>query len=115
MRKGCVYWVDLGGSSGHEQHYRRPVIIVQDDLLNDVASTTVIVPCTSNMETATLKTSVKINTDDLQISGNTVALCHQVRVIDQNRIEESNCVGCLGAHQINSIDETIKVVFGLLG
>lgn len=110
MRKGEVYWVNLEGSD-HEQRNRRPVIIVQDDLINEIATTTIIVPCTGNLDTAEMRTAVRINTDNLQISGDTVALCHQVRVIDKERLG-NNCAGHLDVNQISKINETLQMVFG---
>ena len=43
MRRGQIWWTDVGGPSGSEPGYRRPAIIVSANKLNDTAISTVIV------------------------------------------------------------------------
>jgi mRNA interferase MazF len=50
MRRGEVWWVDLGDPRGSEPGYRRPVVIVSANRLNESGlSTTTIVVVSSNL------------------------------------------------------------------
>jgi mRNA interferase MazF len=42
MKRGEVWWADLGEPRGSEPAFRRPVVIVQDDLLAASALRTVM-------------------------------------------------------------------------
>lgn len=50
VSQGEVYWIDMVEPYGSEPGYRRPVVVVQNDLLNDSALRTALVcPVTSNL------------------------------------------------------------------
>ena len=50
MNRGEIWWADLAEPRGSEPGSRRPVLIVQDDLLNrSRLKTLMVVPLTSNL------------------------------------------------------------------
>src|SRR6185369_14129219 len=53
MKRGEIWWADLAEPRGSEPGDRRPVLIVQDDLLTASAlSTVMVVPLTTNLRRA---------------------------------------------------------------
>ena len=53
MQRGEIWWADLGEPRGSEPGLRRPVLIIQDDLLTQSAlATLMVVPLTSNIRRA---------------------------------------------------------------
>ena len=48
MTRGEIYWCDLNrGAIGSEQHGKRPVLVLQNDLANQLAPTVTVAPITS--------------------------------------------------------------------
>lgn len=50
MKRGDVYWADLGEAHGCEQGGKRPVVIIQNDKGNKFAQTLIVAPMTSALK-----------------------------------------------------------------
>ena len=88
MTRGDVYMLDFGIPFGSEPGMRRPVIIIQSDKENlNGLNTKVVVPLTSNTINADLKGNVFISKKDSGLSKDSVALVHQIIVVDKMRLE----------------------------
>ncbi len=111
MQKGDVYVADLNPVVGSEQAGMRPVVIVQNSLLNRFTRTIVVVPFTTNLKRAELPSAVLISKGDGGLDQDSVALCHQVRVLDKSRLQ--NRLGTLSAESISKINETLAFVLDL--
>ena len=88
MTRGDVYMLDFGIPFGSEPGMRRPVVIIQSDKENlNGLNTKVVVPLTSNTINADLKGNVFISKKDSGLSKDSVALVHQLIVVDKMRLE----------------------------
>ena len=88
MTRGDVYLLDFGVPFGSEPEMRRPVVIIQSDKENlNGLNTKVVVPLTSNTINADLKGNVFISKKDSGLSKDSVALVHQIIVVDKMRLE----------------------------
>lgn len=89
MIRGEVYMLDFGIPIGSEPGMRRPVVIIQADKENlNGLNTKVVVPLTSNTINAGLKGNVYIPKAESKLSKDSVALVHQIVVVDKTRLEE---------------------------
>ena len=50
IRRTEVHWVDLGAVVGSEQGGRRPILVLQDNIINERSSTTIGVVITSRRQ-----------------------------------------------------------------
>ena len=88
MTRGDVYMLDFGVPFGSEPGMRRPVVIIQSDKENlNGLNTKVVVPLTSNTINADLKGNVFISKNESGLSKDSVALVHQIIVVDKMRLE----------------------------
>ena len=88
MTRGDVYMLDFGIPFGSEPGMRRPVVIIQSDKENlNGLNTKVVVHLTSNTINADLKGNVFISKKDSGLSKDSVALVHQIIVVDKMRLE----------------------------
>ena len=88
MTRGDIYMLDFGIPFGSEPGMRRPVVIIQADKENlNGLNTKVVVPLTSNTINADLKGNVFISKKDSGLSKDSVALVHQIIVVDKMRLE----------------------------
>lgn len=107
--RGEIYYADLSPAYGSEQDGLRPVLIVQNDVGNRHAPTTIIAPLTSCLAKKPLPIHVEFTTTYLK--GTSVALLEQTRTIDKNRLKQR--MGWVSAEVMIEIDRALKISLGL--
>lgn len=108
VSRGDIWQVDLGYGEGSEQRGKKPCLVVQNDLGNKHASTTIIIPLTSKKKKFN-KTHVKIENHTLMIS---YALCEQIRVISTKRLMKKLSV--VSSVTMDEINEKLKIQLGII-
>ena len=111
MKRGDVYWANLDPRYGHEQSGQRPVILYQADRLIGATTTVIAVPLTSNVRLARLPTCILLPKGQANLSQDSVALAHQLRVLDKARIGKP--IGALSADFLARLDEIILATLGI--
>ena len=86
VMRGEVWLADLNPIRGSEQAGIRPVLIFQNDTINRFTTTVVTIPFTTNLRRARLPSCVLLTTGDGGLTSDSVALCHQLRVLDTLRL-----------------------------
>jgi mRNA interferase MazF len=112
MKRGEVWWADLGEPRGSEPAFRRPVVVVQDDLLTASALRTVmVVPLTSNLRRAEAAGNVLLAPAETGLDRESVALVCQVMTLDKDFLDE--LVGSLSGRARRRIDLGLALTLGL--
>jgi mRNA interferase MazF len=110
-RRGEVWLLDLGQpKDDHEQAGRRPAVILQTDDLS-VLSTVVIVPLTTQSKRAGFANTVWIPAKEAGQGCDSVALCHQIRVLDRRKLIRR--IGELAPERLSEIEVAVAFVLGL--
>ena len=109
MTRGDIYMLDFGIPFGSEPGRRRPVVIIQanKENLNNL-NTKVVVPLTSNTINAELRGNVFLPKKESGLSKDSVALVHQIIVVDKIRLEEK--IAKLPKNLLSKIEEEIDYV-----
>lgn len=110
VNRGDVYYANLSPSEGSEQGGSRPVVIVQNNLGNKHAPTTIVVPLTSRLAKKPLPTHIEVGTS-CGLLCDSVALCEQIRTIDKSRLTTK--LGLVDGATMDSIDKALKISLGL--
>ena len=84
--RGEVWLAELNPVRGSEQAGTRPVLILQTNAINRFTTTVLAVPFTTNLRRASLPSCVKVAVGEGGLSSESVALCHQLRVLDKTRL-----------------------------
>ena len=84
--RGELWWATLDPVVGSEQGGRRPVLILQNNAISSFTSTMVVVPLTTTLRRAQLPSSAFVPSAGTGLAGDSVALCHQLRVLDTARL-----------------------------
>ena len=109
MTRGDVYMLDFGIPLGSEPGMRRPVVIIQTDKDNlNGLNTKVVIPITSNTINADLKGNVFLPKKESGLSKDSVALIHQIVVVDKFRLEGK--ISKLPKNLLSRIEEEIDYV-----
>ena len=87
MRRGEIWWADLGPYRTQEQTGRRPVIVWQSDTLTRLLQSVLVVPLTTNLDRAKLAGTALIAASDGGLSSDSVALAFQMRAVPKNRLK----------------------------
>jgi mRNA interferase MazF len=109
MIRGDIYMLDFGIPFGSEPGRRRPVVIIQADKdnLNNL-NTKIVVPLTSNTINADMRGNVFLPKSKTGLSKDSVALTHQIVVVDKFRLDEK--ISKLPKNLLSKIEEEIDYV-----
>ena len=111
-RRGEIYLVALDPTVGHEIKKTRPALVIQNDITNEHAGTTVVAPITSTVRVPLSPTHVLIvKGEPSGLDATSVALFEQIRTIDRARLVKP--IGRLDHKAIAQVDEAIAVTLGL--
>lgn len=108
-RQGEVYWVDFGEPGRPEPGYRRPAVVVQNDVFSaSNIRTVVICPLTSNLRRAGAPGNVLLDLDDASLSRQSVVNISQIFTVNKRDLAEK--IGLLGAKRVREIVSGINVL-----
>jgi mRNA interferase MazF len=111
ISQGDVFWADLPEPEGSGSGFRRPVIIVQGDALNQSRIATVIsVPLTSNLKWADAPGNVLLKAKATGLPKDSVANVSQIVTLDRAALDAR--AGRLTARQLGLVLAGIDVVLG---
>lgn len=118
FKRGEIYRGNLNPQKGSEQAGRRPDLIFQINQLNNTALTTIIIPFTSKLKYKNLPSCVFVPKDEGGLETDSIALCHQIRVIDKNdglldKFGNAELMGKLPPTTMTLIEETAAITLGL--
>ena len=112
MRRGEIWWASLPDSQGLGPGYRRPVVIVQSDSLNESRINTVIVAIiTSNLNLAAAPGNVMIKQRVSMLSNDSIVNVSLVLTIDRSLLTE--VVSKLPDRIMDTIDDGLRLVMNL--
>ena len=104
-----IWLADLNPSIGTEPGKKRPVVIVQTDLLNETHLSTLICPITSNVQQEIELLRVHLKKGQLDKISD--VLVDQLRAIDNKRLISK--LGQLNRDQIQQLKSNLKIVLDL--
>lgn len=109
MRRGEIWMCDLGDGKGSEQVGVRPCLILQNDIGNKYAPTTVIAPLTSKIKKGNLPTHVTLDCNFLpKVSAVEV---EQIRIVSNARLLRK--MGQISKKQMKQVNEALMIELGL--
>jgi mRNA interferase MazF len=87
LKRGEVWWADLGDYRPREQTGRRPVVIWQSDILTRTLQSVLVVPLTTNLVRASLAGTALINSTPGGPHQDSVAPAFQMRAIPKSALQ----------------------------
>lgn len=108
IRQGDIYLADLNPAKGHARGFR-PVLVIQNDILNANLNTIVIVPITSNLNAKGKLTTYFLPKIVSGLNQDSVALLFQIRTIDKERLRKM--ITRLDRDEFIRIREQLKFIF----
>ncbi len=111
LKRGGLYVADLNPRHGTESGKFRPVVVLQNDLLNETGhSSTWEIPCTTNLTPPNLL-RVRLPKGCAGNEKECDVMIDQLRVIDNQRFRQ--CLSVIPRPLLNEIEEKVRVLGGL--
>lgn len=107
VKRGDIFWADLGNSGGCEQGGVRPVVILQNNIGNRYSPTVIVAAITSQANKAKLPTHVEISSQEYGLSKDSLILLEQIRTLDKKRIK--GYAATLSTTDMEKVDRALGV------
>ncbi len=109
IRQGGLYWIDLDAPEGSEPGYRRPYVVVQNNLFNASRIGTVLVcPLTTNRRRAAAPGNVLLRAGEGDLAYESVVNVSQVFTV--NKTDLGEYIGAVSPRRLREILDGIRLV-----
>ena len=113
IRRGDIVIVALDPTEGSEQRGTRPCLVVQNDVGNEHAPTTIIVPFSTSSGEELYPFEVLVPAEECALREDSVAICSQIRTVSiEHRIVEN--IGAISAERMAEVDTALEYSLGLI-
>lgn len=110
--RGDIVVVELDPTRGSEQRGTRPCLVVQNNVGNENAPTTIVVPFTTSFGERLYPFEVLVKADECNLQEDSVALCSQIRTVSiEHRI--TTVVGSIPDERMKDVDTALEYSLGL--
>jgi mRNA interferase MazF len=114
VKRGDVFWAELGPRSGAEQSGRRPVVVVSNDGFNRVGAwqSVIVAPLsTSPAQRRRGPTAIALPKGTAGLRQESIVLCHQVTALDRAKLVAR--IGELPGSALQRVDEGLRMALAL--
>jgi mRNA interferase MazF len=102
INQGDVFWFDLGEPSGSESGYRRPYVVVQNNIFNYSRINTVVVcAITSSLSRAAAPGNVLLEQGEANLPKRSVVNISQLFTVNKTDLREK--IGSLSTKRMNQV------------
>lgn len=113
VRRGDILVVKLSPTEGSEQRGTRPCLVVQNDVGNQNAPTSIIVPFTTSFAEELYPFEVLVDANECSLEEDSVVLCSQIRTVSvEHRVEER--IGSVPDERMDEVDKALEYSLGLV-
>lgn len=106
IKRGEIYYADLGYGYGSKQGGYRPVLILQNNLGNEKSNTTIVAPLTT-------RPKKKIGTHVSIIANLKMQTLLLEQIFTLNISELERRIGCVDKKILEEIDKKLKISLGI--
>ena len=111
ITQGDIWWADIPAPTGSGPGFRRPVLVVQGDALNQSRIATIVcVPLTSNLKWAAAPGNVQLPASASGLPKDSVANVSQIVSVDRGLLSERT--GRLSRSKMDMVLSGIDIVLG---
>lgn len=106
VRRGDIILVDLSNRVGFEQGGIRPCLVIQNDIGNINAPTTIVAPLTTRTKKSDLPTHMGID-----VKYPSMVMFEQITTIDKSRV--ISILDRINYKEMEEVDQKIKISLGV--
>ncbi len=106
IKRGDIFFADLGPVVGSEQDGVRPVLIVQNNIGNKHSPTVIVLPITSKVKNK-LPTHIPLKSNMCGLDKDSIILAEQLRTLDKSRLKSKVC--SLDSLTMEQVKQALKI------
>lgn len=112
MRRGEVWWAELGPPTGPGPGFRRPVLILQTNVFNESRLRTVVVAAiTSNLALAAAPGNVRCSPRETALAKPSVINVSQLATVDKEALQEKS--GQISGRLLRRVEDGLRLILGM--
>lgn len=111
IKRGDIFFADMGDGIGSEQKGVRPVLVLQNDVGNKYSPTTIVALITSISKKMNLPVHHEIRKEISHLPQDSIILLEQIRTIDKARLLKK--VSTLEGINMDTINQKILISLGM--
>lgn len=108
-KRGEVWLVNWNPGRGSEQQGKRPALVIQNDIGNEKAATTIVAAISSSLRSYPI--NVRIDPPQGGIGYPSIVKTSQILTVDQTRLEVK--LGQLSKEKMREVDKAVKLSLDL--
>ncbi len=112
IARGEIWLAEPNPTRGSEQAGTRPVLILLNNSINRFTTTFLAIHLTTNLRRASLPTCVFLPEGEGGLAKDSVALCHQLRVLDKSRLKHR--LGLLSGLALAPVERCVLFTIGVV-
>ena len=109
-RRGEIWIVNWNPARGSEQAGRRPALVIQNDIGNEKAPTTIVAAISSSVKIFPM--NVKIDSTEGGLELPSIVKTSQILTVDKKRLERR--LGQLSTEKMEEVNQAIKLSLGFI-
>lgn len=111
-RRGEIYLTTLDPALGHEIKKTRPALVIQNDVTNRYAMTTVVAAITSRVSMPPYPNEVVVEPTGTGLEAVATIRLDQIRTVDRRRLIKR--LGKIDRAAMKRVDDAIRISLGLM-
>lgn len=111
VRRGELWWVSLGLSTGSEIRKTRPCVVMQRDAANEASPTTLVCPVTEARHRKAGIMNVLVRAGEGGLRKDSVVLCNQLRPVNRARLGDR--IGKLDVETLRAVERGLRAILDL--
>ena len=112
VRRGDIVIFELNLTEGSAERGTRPCLVVQNDIGDENAPTTIVVPFTTARGDRLYPFEVLVSAEECALKEDSVALCSQIRTVSiEHRITET--IGTVPDVRMDEVNDELEYSLGL--
>jgi mRNA interferase MazF len=109
IEQGEVFWVDLGQPVGSGVGFRRPFVVIQNNVFNSSRISTVVVcALTSNLRRARAPGNLLLDAGEADLPEQSVVNVSQIFTVDKRTLTEK--IGILSTQRLREVLDGVRLV-----
>jgi mRNA interferase MazF len=112
VKRGDIYIADLNPTHGTEPGKKRPVVVVQTNLLNGIHPSTLICPITTNVKPNAKYLRVHLSDKETGLNKDSDIMVDQIRAIDNKRLMRR--VGEIPGKQMDDLGKNLLILLDII-
>jgi mRNA interferase MazF len=110
IKRGDIYWAKLEGINSPPSA-SQPVLVIQNDIANRYAPTTIVAAINSQGTKAKLPTRIKLKEKAFGLTRESIILLEQIRTVDKNILKEK--IGSLDEETMEKVSQALMIAQGI--